>query len=194
MENVGMSSTFWTGRKVFVTGHTGFKGSWLCLMLRTLGAEVSGYALPPPTTPAMFDIAGIASLLEHHIIGDVRNLVDLKAALNRVRPDTILHLAAQPLVRASYAIPVDTFAVNVMGSVNLLEAARTCETVRCVVNVTTDKCYQNNEWPWAYRENEPLGGRDPYSASKACAELATNAYRQSFLMDRNVSVATAREA
>ncbi|QJB68533.1 CDP-glucose 4,6-dehydratase [Parasphingorhabdus halotolerans] len=180
------------GRKILVTGHTGFKGSWLSMMLQEQGAEVSGFALPPPTSPALFDIAQVEAELVHHIIGDVRDANALFAALEVVQPEIIFHLAAQPLVRASYAEPIDTFAVNIMGTANLLEATRQCESVRSVVNVTTDKCYQNNEWPWAYRENEALGGRDPYSASKACSEIVTSAYRESFLAHAGVAIASAR--
>lgn len=180
------------GKKILVTGHTGFKGSWLCMMLRADGADVSGFALPPPTSPSLFEIAQIEDDLSHHIIGDVRDANAFAAAIERVQPEIIFHLAAQPLVRASYAQPVETFAVNVIGTANLLEAARHSGQVRCIVNVTTDKCYQNHEWPWAYRENEALGGRDPYSASKACSEIVTAAYRDSFLADAGIALATAR--
>ena len=187
-----MTSGFWSDRRVLVTGHTGFKGSWLALMLHALGARVSGFALAPPSDPALFAVARVGETLDRHIPGDLRDPAAIGHALALVRPDTIFNLAAQPLVRRSYAEPVATFAVNVMGSVHLLEAARGCDSVRCIVNVTTDKCYWNNEWPWPYRENEPLGGRDPYSASKACAELVTAAYRDSFLQRRGIAVATAR--
>jgi CDP-glucose 4,6-dehydratase len=187
-----MTAGFWEGRRVLVTGHTGFKGSWLVLMLHDLGAEVSGFALAPPTDPALFDVARIGELLNHHVIGDLRDPAAVGDVLASVKPEVIFNLAAQPLVRQSYAEPIETFATNVMGSVNLLEAARRCPSLRCLVNVTTDKCYRNNEWPWPYRESEPLGGRDPYSASKACAELVTAAYRDSFLGQQGVAVASAR--
>jgi CDP-glucose 4,6-dehydratase len=187
-----MTASFWDGRKVLVTGHTGFKGGWLVLMLRALGARVSGFALPPPSDPALFDVARIRDDLDRHILADMRDPGALADALAAVQPEVIFHLAAQPIVRRSYAEPVDTFAVNVMGSVNLLEAARGCASLRCLVNVTSDKCYQNNEWPWPYRECEPLGGRDPYSASKACVEIVTAAYRDSFLREQGIAVASAR--
>jgi len=170
---------FWRGKKVFVTGHTGFKGSWLCLWLHALGAEVHGYALTPPTTPSLFELAQVAELI-HHRIGDVRDAAALAAAVQAAQPEVVIHMAAQPLVRESYRTPVETYATNVMGTVHLLEAVRQCPSVRAVVNVTTDKCYENREWAWGYRENEALGGYDPYSSSKACSELATAAWRRSF--------------
>lgn len=185
-------AAFWGGRRVFVTGHTGFKGGWLCLWLHRLGAEVHGYALPPPTQPNMFDEARVDGVLASHTIGDVRDADRLAQAVALARPDVVFHLAAQPLVRESYQRPSETYAVNVMGTVHLLEAVRAAESVRAVVNVTSDKCYENLEWPWAYRENEPMGGHDPYSSSKGCAELVTSAYRRSFLRSRGVAVATAR--
>ena len=187
-----MNSKFWQGRRVFVTGHTGFKGSWLCLWLQSVGAEVHGYATVSPTTPNLFSVAAVEGGLASHTIGDVRDAATLANALRRAAPEVVLHLAAQPLVRRSYADPVETYSVNVMGTVHLLEAVRGCDSVRAVVNVTTDKCYENREWIWGYREIESLGGRDPYSSSKACSELVTAAYRASFLETAKVSLASAR--
>lgn len=172
-------SGFWTGKRVFITGHTGFKGTWLTLWLHALGAKLTGYALPPPTRPSLFELCNGGDLV-HSVLADVRDYERLKAELVAACPDIVIHLAAQPLVRASYQNPVETYAVNVMGTVHLLEAVRACNSVRAVLNVTTDKCYENREWPWGYRENEPLGGYDPYSSSKACSEMVTAAYRDSF--------------
>ena len=193
----GVVMTFWSGKKVFITGHTGFKGSWLCLWLHKLGAEVHGYALSPPTQPSLFELAHVADLLTSHQIADIRDGVALSAAIQRAQPEIVVHMAAQPLVRESYQIPTETYATNVMGTVNLLEAIRHCPSVKSVVNVTTDKCYENKEWVWAYRENEPMGGFDPYSSSKACSELVTAAYRQSFFNpqqyeEHGVALASAR--
>jgi CDP-glucose 4,6-dehydratase len=171
---------FWKGKRVFITGHTGFKGSWLCLWLYKLGAQVTGYSLEPPTNPSLFELAKIGSLIESHT-GDVRDREHLEKVITENKPEIVLHLAAQPLVRDSYKIPVDTYEINVMGTVNILEAIRTKgKTVRALVNVTTDKVYENREWLWGYRENEPLGGYDPYSNSKACSEQVTAAYRNSY--------------
>ncbi len=174
--------TFWAGRRVLLTGHTGFKGAWLALWLRQLGAQVTGLALAPPTEPNLFALAGVDADLDHRL-GDVRDLAAVDAAFAASRPELVLHLAAQALVRPSYAQPVETFATNVMGTVHVLDAARRCPSVCAVVVVTSDKCYENREWPWGYRENEPMGGRDPYSASKGAAELVTAAMRQSFCAD-----------
>ena len=171
---------FWRSRSVFLTGHTGFKGSWLATWLTDVGASVHGFALEPPSQPSMFDVCGLADRLAGHTIGDIRDATALTRAMHNARPSVVLHLAAQPLVRASYAQPVETFATNVMGTVNVLEAARQIGSIEAVVSVTTDKCYENREWSWGYREYEPLGGHDPYSSSKACAELVTAAYRRSF--------------
>lgn len=178
-----MNSGFWSGKRVFITGHTGFKGGWLSLWLEQLGAKLYGFSLPPPTTPSLFEVANIEGLFAEHRFGDVRDAEALMQALQSAAPDIILHLAAQPLVRYSYDAPVETFAVNVMGTVNVLEAARCCGSVQALVNVTTDKCYHNREWHWGYREDEALGGHDPYSASKACSEIVTAAYRNSFGQD-----------
>lgn len=167
------------GRRVLVTGHTGFKGSWLVRWLLSLGAEVTGYALEPPTDPSLFVALGLDSQIDHHI-GDVRDLDHLREVMRAARPEIVLHLAAQPLVRLSYDQPVETYATNVMGTVHLLESARQVDTVRAIVNVTSDKCYENREWEFAYRENDPMGGHDPYSSSKGCSELVTAAYRSSF--------------
>ncbi len=170
---------FWKGKRVFLTGHTGFKGSWLSIWLHSLGAEVTGYALEPPTIPSLFEKATVGKLV-HHNIGDIRDLDLLKKTMYEADPEIVIHMAAQPLVRESYRDPVGTYSTNVMGTVNLFEAIRSCKNVRAVVNVTTDKCYENKEWIWGYRENEPMGGYDPYSNSKACSELVTASYRNSF--------------
>lgn len=193
LEGVGMNPAFWAGRRVLVTGHTGFKGSWLSLWLSSLGAEVTGYALEPATDPSLFQIANIPAHV-HSEIGDVRDLDSVQACVRRAKPEVVIHMAAQALVRASYADPVGTYQTNVMGTVNLLEAVRDVPEVRAVVVVTSDKCYENREWLWGYRESDPVGGRDPYSSSKACAELVTSAYRGSFLASpkRAIGVSSAR--
>jgi len=194
MENLGVSAvdaTFWRGRRVFLTGHTGFKGSWLSLWLQNMDAHLRGYALAPVTTPALFNEARVAHGMDS-IEGDVRDLDGLCRALVEFKPEVVIHMAAQPLVRLSYVEPVQTFQTNVMGSIHLLEAVRRCASVRSVVNVTTDKCYENREWAWGYRETEAMGGHDPYSSSKGCAELVTAAYRHSFLAAGGVAVASAR--
>lgn len=187
-----MRSDFWADKKVFVTGHTGFKGGWLSLWLQSMGAKVYGYALSPPTAPNLFNEANIAQQIVSSTIEDIRDTQALTSAMETAKPDIVFHLAAQPLVRYSYAQPVETYSTNVMGTVNLLEAIRKSPTVKAVVNVTTDKCYENREWIWPYRENEAMGGYDPYSSSKACSELVTAAYRRSFLAKAGVAVASAR--
>ena len=183
---------FWRGKRVFLTGHTGFKGGWLSLWLQSMGAEVHGYALNPPTEPNLFTAAKVGTGMASSKIADIRDADKLREAMQVARPEIVFHLAAQPLVRYSYAQPVETYAVNVMGTVHLLEAIRATPGVKAVVNVTTDKCYENREWVWGYRENEPMGGFDPYSSSKGCAELVTAAYRRSFLEPAGVALATAR--
>jgi CDP-glucose 4,6-dehydratase len=182
-----------SGKRILVTGHTGFTGSWACLWLHRLGAQVAGFALPPEQPLSLYEAAGIGRLAAS-TFGDLRDLAALQAVFEEVRPDAVLHLAAQPLVRRSYREPVSTFAVNALGTANVLEAARHCDTVRAVVCVTTDKVYKNNEWPWAYRENDPLGGKDPYSASKAAAEMIIDSYRASFgkCDGTGMAIATAR--
>jgi len=174
-----MYNGFYNNRRVFVTGHTGFKGAWLCLWFHSLGARVTGYALDPPTDPSLFMLCSIDELVTS-IRGDVRNLAPLAEALRAADPEIVIHMAAQAIVRDSYDDPVATFSTNIMGTVNLLEAVRHVPSVKAVIVVTTDKCYENREWVWGYRENEPLGGHDPYSSSKACAELVAAAYRRSF--------------
>lgn len=174
-----MNALFWHGKKVFLTGHTGFKGGWLSLWLQQLGAEVTGYALQAPTVPSLFEVANVAQGMIS-IIGDIRDADALSGAMREAAPDIVIHMAAQPLVRRSYANPVETYSTNVMGTVNLLEAVRQTPSVRAVINVTSDKCYDNKEWVWGYRENDPMGGYDPYSSSKGCAELIASAYRSSY--------------
>ena len=191
-----MDPSFWNGKRVFLTGHTGFKGSWLCLLLERMGAQVHGYALPPQTTPSLFAEARVEQGLASSVLADVQDLAQLSLALLVAQPEVVFHLAAQAIVRDGYSAPVETFATNVMGTVNLLEAVRHCPSVRAVVIVTSDKCYENREWYWSYREKSALGGRDPYSASKACAELVTSAYRRSFFAESpaesRVAVASVR--
>jgi CDP-glucose 4,6-dehydratase len=170
---------FYKDKRVLVTGHTGFKGSWMCILLNTLGAKVYGYALNPPTNPSLYEVAKVDELVTSQI-ADIRDYETLHSLLSEIQPDIIIHMAAQPLVRDSYKNPIDTYAINVMGTVNLLEAVRHTQSVRAVVNVTTDKCYENKEWLWGYRENEPMGGYDPYSNSKGCSELVTSSFRNSF--------------
>lgn len=186
--------TVYCGRRTFVTGHTGFKGSWLCEWLLSLGAEVYGLALSPPTRPSLFNQLKLAKRIKSHVVGDIRNIAIVKDAMHRIKPDFVFHLAAQPLVRYSYAHPVETFETNVMGTVNLLEACRGLKTKCSVVCVTTDKCYENKETKRPYREDDPMGGYDPYSCSKGCDELVISSYRRSFFgsPDSPVWVASAR--
>jgi len=192
MEGLVMTPGFWKYKTVFLTGHTGFKGGWVAHWLHKLGASVYGYSLEPPTQPNFFTETHLQNRLAHSNMGDIRDLAALTSALKQAKPDIIIHMAAQPLVRESYNTPVETFAANVMGTVNLLEAARQVGTAKAIVNITTDKCYENKEWLWPYRENDRLGGHDPYSTSKACAEIAAAAYRHSFLEDANIQLASVR--
>lgn len=185
-----MDMSFYKGKKVFVTGHTGFKGTWLCRMLVNAGAIVTGYSLEPPTEPNLFSLAGLAGKMTS-IIGDIRDMTALKAAFDASQPEIVLHLAAQPIVRDSYKDPRYTYETNVMGTVNLLECVRLSDCVKSVLNVTTDKVYKNNEWCWGYREDEPLDGFDPYSNSKSCSELVTHSYINSFFAGK-IPVSTAR--
>jgi CDP-glucose 4,6-dehydratase len=199
MESMGMNSisvSFWQGKRVFLTGHTGFKGGWLALWLQQMGAEVTGYSLEPNTSPSFFEASKVHQGMQS-LTGDVRDLDGLTKALTSAKPDIVFHLAAQSLVHYGYKHPVETYATNVMGTVHVLEAVRQTPSVKAVVVVTTDKCYENQEWHWGYRENEPLGGYDPYSSSKGAAELATAAYRTSYFNPNDyakhgVAIATAR--
>ena len=191
-----MTTSFWDGRKILLTGHSGFKGGWLSVWLQHLGADVTGYSIGPPTAPSLYEALKLADQM-HSVYGDVKDLNALHAALASAKPNIVFHLAAQPLVRRSYLEPIETFTTNILGTANLLEAVRHCPSVGAVVVITTDKCYENKEWVWSYRENDSLGGSDPYSASKACVELVTTAYRRSYFSDRAllkrpVAVATAR--
>lgn len=191
-----VNEAFWNGKKVFLTGHTGFKGGWLALWLFSMGAKVTGFALPPNTSPNIYEILDLHGLLEESIFGDVRDYSLLERAVVEAAPEVLIHMAAQPLVRFSYVNPVETYATNVMGTVHVLEAARKVTSIKATVVVTTDKCYENREWVWGYRENEAMGGFDPYSSSKACAELVAAAYRQSYFAENsakfNNAVASAR--
>lgn len=187
-----MNQEFWRGRSVFLTGHTGFKGGWIAYLLSEFGACVHGYALDPPAEPNFFTETNLRERLASSNIGDIRDLGLLDKAIKQSKPEIIIHMAAQPLVRESYTTPVDTFSANVMGTVNLLEVSRRAGTVKAVVNVTSDKCYDNKEWIWPYRETDRLGGHDPYSASKACAEIVAAAYRSSFLSDADINLASVR--
>lgn len=186
-----LMQNFYQGKRVFITGHTGFKGSWLCKILTGMGAEVTGYSLEPPTEPNLFTLADIGSEI-NSVIGDVRDYENLKKAFDEAKPEIVLHLAAQPLVRESYQNPLLTYDTNVMGTANILECVRQSKCVRSFVNVTTDKVYENKEWEWGYRENEPLDGFDPYSNSKSCSELVTATYKRSFFSDGRVAISTAR--
>jgi|TARA_B110000259_G_C14029335_1_gene406060 CDP-glucose 4,6-dehydratase len=192
MENMEINYNFWRGRSVFLTGHTGFKGGWLALWLTEMGAKVYGYSLDATTSPNFFKIVNLKDKIENSTVGDIRNLSDLVKSIKEAKPSIIFHMAAQSLVRKSYDDPIDTYTTNVIGTVNVLEAVRKVDTVQAIVNITTDKCYENQEWSWPYRESDRLGGYDPYSSSKACSELATAAYRNSFLKRTEIKVATAR--
>lgn len=192
MEGLVVNISFWKNKRVFVTGHTGFKGSWLCMWLKQLGVEVAGYSLSPTTEPSFFDVANIADGM-NSVIGDIRDRHKLEQAIQMAKPEIVIHFAAQALVRYSYQHPVETYDVNVMGTVNLLEAVRTCGSVRSVLVITSDKCYENQEREAGYSENEAMGGYDPYSSSKGCTELVVSAYRQSFFSgEYRVALATAR--
>ncbi len=187
-----VNPTFWNRKRVFLTGHTGFKGSWLSLWLLKMGATVKGFALDPITNPSLFEQTKLSSSMESEIF-NISDLTQLTTSMLNFNPDVLIHMAAQPLVRYSYKEPVETYATNVLGTVNVLEAARKCENLKAIVSVTSDKCYQNKEWLWGYRENDPMGGHDPYSSSKGCAELVTSAYRNSFFMsDDTPNLASAR--
>lgn len=183
---MAVNPEFWRGKRVFLTGHTGFKGSWMSLWLQSMGAQLTGYALKPPTEPSLFEVARVAEGMES-IQADVRDLDALSKSMQAAKPEIVIHMAAQPLVRYSYDHPVETYSTNVMGLVNLFESVRKTGGIKAVINVTSDKCYENKEWVWGYRENEPMGGYDPYSNSKGCAELVTSAYRSSYFNPLNFS-------
>lgn len=196
VEGLVLNPEFWRDKRVLLTGHTGFKGSWLSLWLQSLGAQVVGYALVPPTIPSLFEVANVGCGMTS-ILGDIRDMGQLQAVFADHRPEIVIHMAAQPLVRYSYQNPVETYATNVMGTVHLLDAVRNTPGVKAVVNITTDKCYENREWVWGYREDEPMGGYDPYSNSKGCAELVSSSYRSSFFnassyAQHGVALATVR--
>jgi CDP-glucose 4,6-dehydratase len=187
-----LNADFWRGKRVFLTGHTGFKGGWLALWLHRLGAEVTGYALAPPSDPSLFETAAVGDILAKSYIADVRDADTLFEAVRAAQPEIVFHLAAQPILRTSYREPVATFATNVMGTVHLLEALRGIDSLRAALVITSDKCYENREWAWGYRENEAMGGHDPYASSKGCAELVTAAYRRSFFAGKPCAIASAR--
>ena len=186
-----ISQYFWQGKRVFLTGHTGFKGSWLSLWLVSLGVEVKGYALTPPTSPSLFNEAKIDSIIDSQI-ADIRDQDALYESMTEFNPDILIHMAAQPLVRYSYEAPIETYEVNVIGTAKVLEVARSCPNLKAIVNITTDKCYENDERTQGYKENDPMGGYDPYSSSKGCAELVASAYRRSFLQGQGVGLASVR--
>lgn len=196
MEGLVMNATFWKDKKILITGHTGFKGSWLSIWLQSKGVHITGYSLLPPTNPSLFDIANVSEGIRS-VTGDVRDLTHLKTVFTKYQPEIVIHMAAQSLVRYSYDNPVETYSTNVMGTVNILEAVRQTDSVRVALIITSDKCYENKEWIWGYRENDSMGGHDPYSSSKGCAELVTSAYRSSYFSNtaypsHGVAVASAR--
>lgn len=196
LEGVGMMTEkldldFYKSKKVLITGHTGFKGSWLCKMLTNLGANVTGYALEPPTNPSLFELSGIEGDI-NSVRGDIRDYNSLKIVFDEIQPEIVFHLAAQPIVRKSYQNPIYTYETNVMGTVHVLECVRTTKSVKSFLNVTTDKVYLNREWAWPYRESDRMDGYDPYSNSKSCSELVTHCYQNSFFEDREIAVSTAR--
>ena len=191
MTAAGPSPKFWQDKRVLVTGHTGFKGSWLCLWLQSMGAKVSGLALEPNTSPSLYEALSLGDAITCRI-GDIRDYQTVVQTMEDTRPEIVIHMAAQALVRRSYVAPVETYATNLMGTAHVFEAARQVGTTRAIINVTTDKCYENREWPWGYREFEPMGGRDPYSSSKACSELVTSAYRDSYFREAGIQLASAR--
>lgn len=186
-----MDMSFYKNKRVFVTGHTGFKGAWMCRVLLNAGAILTGYSLEPPTTPNLFSLAGVEGSMRS-IIGDIRDLTHLSKVFDEAQPEIVLHLAAQPIVRTSYEQPVYTYETNVMGTVHILECVRTHPSVKSFLNVTTDKVYENKEWEWGYRENEPLDGYDPYSNSKSCSELVTHSYKNSFFSGKDIAISSAR--
>ncbi len=192
MESMEMITEFWKNRSVFITGHTGFKGGWISLWLHQLGAKVYGYSRHPKTFPNFYTVANLESIFQESFIGEINDFNYLSKALRKSNPSLILHMAAQPLVRESYANPIETYNTNVMGTVNILEAARNLKNLKAIVNVTSDKCYENKEWIWPYREEDTLGGIDPYSNSKACAELVTKSYKISFLEKEKIGIASVR--
>jgi CDP-glucose 4,6-dehydratase len=183
--------SFWCDKRVLITGHTGFKGSWLSLWLQSMGARLCGIALEPLTEPALFNVARVIEGMEHRIV-DIRDFSSVKSQMDDFQPEIVIHMAAQPLVRYSYVHPIETYSTNVMGTIHVLEAARHTPSVKAIVNITTDKCYENREWLWGYREDESMGGHDPYSNSKACSELLTATYRRSYLVEAGISIASAR--
>jgi len=191
LEGMVIDKQFWKNKRVFLTGHTGFKGSWLSLWLQHLGVNLTGYALQPPTNPAIFEIAGVADNMDSQL-GDIRDLKQLTRTMQQAKPEIVIHMAAQSLVRDSYDDPVGTYSTNIMGTVNLFDAARRVSSVKAVLNVTSDKCYENREWSRGYIETDTMGGFDPYSSSKGCAELVTSAYRQSFFNASGIGLASAR--
>ena len=187
-----MNRSFWKGKNVLITGHTGFKGGWLALWLKDMGAIVHGISLEPPTIPNFFSVINLKSILDSHTICDIRNFNELSVAIKKADPEIVFHMAAQPLVRDSYTYPLETYSTNIMGTLNVLEILRSVSRAKAVINITTDKCYENKETGQAYQETDPLGGHDPYSNSKACAELVSSAYRSSFYSNENKLLATAR--